>query len=200
MVNAKRLSGMRRFSPASRAPPAAFMERVDIMRAKGFTLVEILIVVLIPGHHRRDQLCPSFPMVRRRSRQACWRRSSRHSDPVGGFSKGSTRALRRASPIATWDKRRLEASFIDHMTKSSDASGATAAPGTSGYNYGPYLREVPTNPVNGLNTVLMCGGHRNDSRRRRPVWLDLSTFHIELPGRCSGQDENGRRILSIDVL
>jgi len=35
----------------------------------------------------------------------------------------------------------------------STPDGATAEPGTRGYGYGPYLREVPDNPINGLNTV-----------------------------------------------
>ncbi len=37
-------------------------------------------------------------------------------------------------------------SFVDQMTKASNAQGQTAAAGTPGYSYGPYLRDMPVNP------------------------------------------------------
>jgi hypothetical protein len=35
----------------------------------------------------------------------------------------------------------------------SDAQGVTAAVGTAGYKYGPYMQKIPENPFNNLRTV-----------------------------------------------
>ena len=45
------------------------------------------------------------------------------------------------------------ANFVDQMTLSSNAAGATAAVGTPGFIYGPYLRFIPRNSNTGTNTV-----------------------------------------------
>jgi len=47
-----------------------------------------------------------------------------------------------------------EAEVVNQLTLASNAAGATAAPGTSGFGFGPYIRErLPANPVNGLSSV-----------------------------------------------
>ena len=45
------------------------------------------------------------------------------------------------------------ANFVDQMTLSSDAAGNTAAVGTPGFIYGPYLRFIPRNSNTGTNTI-----------------------------------------------
>lgn len=45
------------------------------------------------------------------------------------------------------------ATFSNQMTLSSKADGTTAAVGTSGYDYGPYLQVIPDNPYSGANDV-----------------------------------------------
>ncbi len=47
--------------------------------------------------------------------------------------------------------------FVAHMTTVSNEAGETAVPGTPGYRYGIYLREIPENPVNGKNSVQIIG-------------------------------------------
>jgi general secretion pathway protein G len=39
------------------------------------------------------------------------------------------------------------------LTTASDRDGQTAAPGTDGFDLGPYMREIPKNPNVGENTV-----------------------------------------------
>jgi len=49
-----------------------------------------------------------------------------------------------------------EGEFTAQMLTSSKVDGSTAAVGTAGFAFGPYVKEqVPTNPANGLNTVLI---------------------------------------------
>ncbi len=45
------------------------------------------------------------------------------------------------------------ATFSNQMTLSSKADGTTAAVGTAGFPYGPYLLSIPNNPHTGANTV-----------------------------------------------
>lgn len=45
------------------------------------------------------------------------------------------------------------ATFADQMTKASKPDGSTADVGTAGYNLGPYLQDIPTNPYTGGNTI-----------------------------------------------
>ena len=45
------------------------------------------------------------------------------------------------------------ANFVDQMTLSSDADGNTAAAGTPGFVYGPYLRFIPRNSNIGTNLI-----------------------------------------------
>lgn len=45
------------------------------------------------------------------------------------------------------------ADFVDQLTTSSDMSGFTAAVGTAGYPFGPYLDVIPKNSNTGTNTI-----------------------------------------------
>lgn len=49
-------------------------------------------------------------------------------------------------------------SFRAHMTMATNINGESAAPGTAGYPYGPYLRTIPANPLNNLATVQVITG------------------------------------------
>jgi general secretion pathway protein G len=50
-----------------------------------------------------------------------------------------------------------EVAFVAHITQASKADCETAPPGTSGYPFGPYMRQMPENPINGKRTVLVLG-------------------------------------------
>jgi len=43
--------------------------------------------------------------------------------------------------------------FAEQLTLASRLDGSTAAPGTAGYDLGPYLEAVPNNPYTSTNTV-----------------------------------------------
>jgi general secretion pathway protein G len=112
------------------------------MKAKsGFTLVEILIVVVILGilaaivipqfteastEAKTSSLCTDLQTVR--SQIELYK--IQHNDNLPG------------SGTATW---------VEAMTGKTDVAGAV------GTDYGPYLQKIPTNQFNDLDTVRLSG-------------------------------------------
>ena len=123
-------------------------------RARAFTLVEILIVVVILGvlaaivipaiansgtTARRSTLAMNLNLLRRFVPIY----TSHHLEVPPGYPGGN----RAATPT--------EEAFVDQATLSSTRDGATAPRGTVGYPYGPYLSKIPENPFNNLDTIQM---------------------------------------------
>jgi len=119
------------------------------MKAKsGFTLVEILIVVVILGILAAIVI-PQFTQASTEAKQNSLMsdlqtvRSQielykvQHNDVVPAPEAGG----------ATWTK----------MTMYTDIDGNTAAAKTVVFCYGPYLQAVPKNPFNDLNTIDVDG-------------------------------------------
>jgi len=127
-------------------------------KAKAFTLVEILIVVVLLGvlaaivvpaigsgaiSAQETSLATDLKLLRR----FVLVYTSQHLEVAPGYPNGNT------SVAATND------AFRDQATLASNASGETAAAGTVGYNLGPYLSKIPTNPFNKLDTIeVLVGG------------------------------------------
>ena len=124
------------------------------MRAKsGFTLVEILIVVVILGilaaivipqftdastEAKTSSLCSDLQTVR--SQLELYK--IQHNDAVPAPEAGG----------ATWNL----------MTMYTDIDGNTNATKTAVFKYGPYLQKVPTNPFNDDNTIDTTGTAGDD--------------------------------------
>ncbi len=118
-----------------------------------FTLVELLIVVVILGilaavaipqfsdsteEARASNLQSNLAVMR----NAIEFYRTNHRGKYPGYPSGG------GAPTAS--------DATNQLTLASQATGATAAPGTAGYDYGPYIREqLPENPINGLNTILI---------------------------------------------
>lgn len=84
---------------------------------------------------------------------------------------------------ATWSAAILS----DQLQLASDESGNTAAAGTPGYTYGPYLTDgVPQNVFNGLNTIQMVqpGGTfaGPDDSTGWVYWADTGVFRANSSG------------------
>jgi prepilin-type N-terminal cleavage/methylation domain-containing protein len=123
---------------------------------RGFTLVEILIVVTILGvlaaivipaiansatSARQTTLAMNIALLRRFIPVY----QSQHFELSPGYPDGD----QSAAPT--------EAAFVAQATMASTKEGETALRGTPGYPCGPYLSKIPANPFNQLETILMLG-------------------------------------------
>jgi len=119
---------------------------------RAFTLIEIMIVVVLIGV-LAAVVIPTVArstLTARESALACdlslLRRfvliyKSQHLEVSPGYPNGD------ATAMPTGD------AFVAQATLSSNAAGRTAPKGTAGFDYGPYLSRIPTNPLNDLDTV-----------------------------------------------
>jgi general secretion pathway protein G len=131
---------------------AAVKKEAVMKRAKAFTLVEILIVVVLLGILAAIVI-PSVGGATQSARQSALsmnlnllRRfipvyTSQHLETPPGYPGGD----RTVTPT--------EQALVDQATLSSTRYGQTAPRGTAGFPLGPYLSTVPPNPYNKLATV-----------------------------------------------
>ena len=120
---------------------------------RAFTLVEILIVVIILGILASIAL-HQFSSATRAARESTLRDEIRfmreqirvfkfqHRDNAPGYAAGA------ASGAATADE------FVRQLTTVTDYTGA-ATSDSDPNRYGPYLSQMPVNPINGKNTILI---------------------------------------------
>ncbi|MHC4507608.1 MAG: type II secretion system protein [Planctomycetota bacterium] len=162
-------------------------------RARAFTLVEILIVVVLLGilavvvlpmvsgsaiSARESALAHDLQMLRR----YVLIYKGQHLEVAPGYPDGDT------------TQAPTEQAFLDQIMLSSDPSGQTAPVGTPGFERGPYLMKIPVNPLNHKNTVqvladgdaLPANGDDSHGWIYKPatseVWAD-----------CGASDESGKR-------
>jgi len=124
--------------------------------AKAFTLVEILIVVVILGVLAAIIL-PRFSNASELAREAVLADDLRMLRMQTAIFRGQHIGVAPGYPDCDTSNAPTEAAFIAHLTMASDQAGNTAAPGTAGYRYGPYISSMLVNPLNGKSTVQVIG-------------------------------------------
>lgn len=150
----------------------------------GFTLIEILIgaaiLIILAGmaipsfaDAMEDAEVASLEQQLQRVRTAIDYYTFQHEEQVPGYDEGTT----------SWSA----ATFENQLLLASDEDGNTAAVGTSGYYYGPYITEdFPQNPFSGLQTIhLVQPGStfsEPDDTTGWVYWADTGTLRANTSG------------------
>ena len=149
---------------------------------RGFTLVEILIVVILLGILAAI-VVPQF--------------SGATTEARASALLSDLRILRSQIQLykAQHDDAYPGATFIAQMTTYSDAAGKTAPGADATYLYGPYLRSMPKNPVSGVATIrIVNGAARAFSAPKKDSgwWYNASTGEIRADLTNTRKTSDGR--------
>lgn len=163
------------------------MQVLHNRRRSGFSLIEILIAMAILAvlvgmalptlaDTRDDAMETALEQQLQRVRTAVDFYSFQHDANLPGEDPAS----------GTWSA----ATFANQLTLASDGDGNTAAAGTAGFPYGPYLHDgMPRNPFNELDTVTLIGPGGNfsapDDSTGWVYWADTGEFRANSSGSTS---------------
>lgn len=163
------------------------------MRSRtGFTLVELLIVVIILAILAAIIL-PRFSNVTANARAAMLMDDLRVIRSQLVVFKAQHAGVAAGYPSCDPTQAPTEATLVAHITMASNFSGQTAPTGTAGYRYGPYMRQMPENPINGKRNVLVVedGQQFPNAPQDQYGWLYQPSTLTFKPD-CSGADEEGK--------
>ena len=112
------------------------------MKNRGFTLIEVMIIVTILGI-LAGIIIPQFTSAAETSKL--------------GTLKTNLATIRAQIEMYKFEHDETYptsvATFVDQLTLASQPDGSTAPLGTAGFNLGPYLQQFPNNPFTDTNTV-----------------------------------------------
>ena len=118
----------------------------------GFTLIEILIVVVLLGI-MAAMVIPKFSTATAESRESMLLEDLRILKAQIGVYRAQHWDVAPGYPNGDTSINPTEADFVAQLTLYTDEDGVTNAVQTDRFKYGPYMREIPDNPINGLPTV-----------------------------------------------
>lgn len=166
----------------TRAPQAS-------RRIAAFSLVEVMIVVLMLAIVAA-LVVPQFSNAASTARESALREDlrylrtqiivyrSQHGGVMPGYPNGDT----TATPTAE--------AFVEQLTRYSDARGNTSAMASAEYRFGPYLSEIPLNPVRQSASVQIIIGDFPSEPQGSAGWLyQPSTGRVA--ANASGVDAEG---------
>ncbi len=162
-----------------------------VRKARAFTLVEILIVVVLLG----VLAAIVIPAVANSSASAKASAVAQNLRILRRFVliyKGQHLEVSPGYPGGITSEAPTEEAFVEQATLSSNELGQTEAIGTAGYNRGPYLMKIPMNLINNLDTVevLADGADFPAEPDDSHGWI-YKPSTSEVRADCAGTDFNG---------
>ncbi|MBN1764298.1 MAG: prepilin-type N-terminal cleavage/methylation domain-containing protein [Sedimentisphaerales bacterium] len=163
--------------------------RVAILRIRGFTLVELLIVVVLLGL-LASIVIPQFSTATVESRENMMRENLRiMRNQIGTYH------IQHWDVAPGYDADGIpgEQAFIDQMTLFTDEDGVSNDVASARFHLGPYMTEIPENPVNGLSSIaiILDAGEVPDEPTDNTGWIYKPAERI-FKANASGTDINGK--------
>jgi len=121
---------------------------------RAFTLIEIMIVVIILGVLAAI-IVPQFTSASHEARESTLKDCLRYLRTQMIVFKAQHRDVAPGFPNCDPSQSPDQATFITQMTLCSDELGNSNAVPTDVFHFGPYLTQMPANPVNALAGILV---------------------------------------------
>jgi len=157
---------------------------------KGFTLIEIMIVVIILGI-LASIMVPSLSNASSAARESTCHEDLRYLRTQIGAYKYQHRDVPPGYPLGDVTATPDETSFLDQMTRFSDELSNTSTTQSLVYRLGPYLTKMPPNPINGKTGVwVVTGTTMPPADETKPYgWIynaEIQQMKVNLSGNDTG--------------
>jgi prepilin-type N-terminal cleavage/methylation domain-containing protein len=176
---------------AGPAPAACCRRQPRRTRGRGFTMIELLIVVVILGI-LATIVVPQFSTASANAKESALKDDLRYLRTQIVVYRAQHHDCPPGYPNGDREQAATGPDFVAQMTKPSDEDGITAAQTSPVYKLGPYLSAMPVNPLSGLSAVQIVG---DGEPMPEPTGADYGWFYKPLTGEIIansvGSDASG---------
>jgi general secretion pathway protein G len=161
-----------------------------VRERRGFTLIEILIVVVILGILAAIVI-PQFSSASHAARESTLKDCLRYLRTQMVVFKAQHRDAPPGYPNCDTTQTPDAATFLQQLTKFTDELGNTSTAASDVFHCGPYLSQMPANPLNALPGVLVVTGVTPAPDASQPYgWIYNATTQ-EIIANIPGTDVSG---------
>jgi len=163
------------------------------VHVRAFTLIELLIVVVILGI-MAAMVIPKFSNATQETKENMLRENLRMLKAQVGAYRAEHWDISPGYPNGDASVAPTAAAFVAQLTQYTDRDGVSNAQKTDRFKYGPYLRQMPKNPINGIDTVEMVdvGAALPASADDSDGWIFRPDDLMTLRADAAGSDSKGQ--------
>ena len=159
--------------------------------ATGFTLVEILIVVVILGI-LASIVIPQFSNASHSARQNTLKDDLRFMRMQITVFKAQHEDVGPGYPSGNPGGQPTEADLVAQLTQYTSASCGVSATWSVTHKFGPYLSKAPTNPLNGKSSFRIVADSSDMPAPDGTTGWIYKPATSELTANLTGTDEHGK--------